>query len=63
MCEVTDGLDLLHNLTLPKGSWIGVLKKSGVRIELVCDEELPQAVEDGIRGGVWLPYQNASWPC
>ena len=58
MYEVTDGLDLLHNLTLPKASWIGALKKSGVRIELVCDEELFQAVEDGIRGGVCLPYQN-----
>ena len=44
MREVT-GLDLLHSLTLPKASWIGALKKSGVRIELVCDEELFQAVD------------------
>ena len=58
MFEVTDGLDLLHNLTLPKASWIGFLKKSGARIELACDEELHEAVEDGIRGGVCLPCQN-----
>ena len=58
MCEVTDGLDLLHDLTLPKASWVGALKKSGVRIEPVCDEELFQAVEDGIRGGVCLPCQK-----
>ena len=37
---------------------MGFLKKSGARIELVCDEELHEAVEDGIRGGVCLPCQN-----
>ena len=58
MYEVTGGLDLLHNLTLPKASWIGALKKSKCRVELVCDEELFQAVEDGIRGGVCVPYQS-----
>ena len=58
MHEVTDMLDLLHNLMLPKASWIGALQASGVRIELVCDKELFQAVEDGIRVGVCLPNQN-----
>ena len=57
MREVT-GLDLLHSLTLPKASWLGFLRKSAVKIELVCDEELHQAVEDGIRGGVCVPYQS-----
>ena len=52
------GIDLLHNLTLPKASWVGMLKSTKVHIELVTDQELYDDIEAGIRGGVGAPYQN-----
>ena len=52
------GIDLLHNLTLPKASWVGMLKNTKVRIELVCEDQLYQDVEASIRGGVCVPYQS-----
>ncbi|MGV2388229.1 MAG UNVERIFIED_CONTAM: DNA polymerase [Microcystis novacekii LVE1205-3] len=52
------GIDLLHNLTLPKASWVGMLKSTKVHIELVTDQELYDDIEAGIRGGVCVPYQS-----
>ena len=52
------GIDLLHNLTLPKASWVGMLKSTKVHIELVTDQELYDDIEAGIRGDVCVPYQS-----
>ena len=32
------GTDLLHNLTLPKASWVGMLRSTKVHIEPVTDQ-------------------------
>ena len=52
------GIDLLHNLTLPKASWVGMLKSTKVHIEIVTDQELYDDIEAGTRGGVCVPYMR-----
>ena len=52
------GIDLLHNLTLPEASWVGMCKSTKVHIELVTAQELYDDIEAGIRGGVCVPYQS-----
>ena len=56
--DTPQGTDLLHKLTLPRASWVGMLKSTKVHIELLTDQELSDDIEAGIRGCVCVPYQS-----
>ena len=48
----TDKLDPAYFLTTPGLSWWGCLKKTGVKLELLTDENMFLMYEEGIRGGI-----------
>ena len=48
----TDKLDPAYFLTTPGLSWEACLKKTGVKLELLTDENMFLTYEEGIRGGI-----------
>ena len=48
----TDKLDPAYFLTTPGLSWWACLKKAGVKLELLADENMLLTYEKGIRGGI-----------
>ena len=48
----TDKLDPAYFLTTPGLSWWACLKKTGVKLELLTDENMFLTYEEGIRGGI-----------
>ena len=47
-----DGLDPAHYFTLPGLGWDSALKRSGVTIDLLPEEEMYKFIESAIRGGM-----------
>ena len=52
VCYKNYGLDPLHYYTAPGLSWDALFKKTGVRLELLTDEEKYMFFEMGKRGGI-----------
>ena len=46
------GLDPAHYYTAPGLSWDAMLKKTGINLELICDEDMYLMIEKGLRGGI-----------
>ena len=46
------GLDPAHYFTLPNFAWDAMLKKTGVKLELLTDYDQYLMIEQGLRGGV-----------
>ena len=45
-------LDPVHFITLPSFALDAMLKKTGVELDLLCDPDMYQFFEDGMRGGI-----------
>ena len=59
-CIKIYGLDPVHFLSAPRLSWQGCLKKTGVKLKLLNDNDMLTMFEKGIRGGMWnAVYRNA----
>jgi hypothetical protein len=63
------GLDLFGSVTLPSASYQAMLKKTGVRMELISDNnggmEMMKLINDNVRGGafcIFQPYARANNP-
>ncbi len=64
------GLDLFKSVTLPSASYQAMLKMTGIRMELLCqdrsgDVELMETLNNNIRGGascIFQPYAAANNP-
>ena len=54
----TDKLDPAYVLTTPGLSWWACLKKAGVKLELLTDENIFLTYEEGIRGGICSKVQS-----
>ena len=52
VCLENYGLDLAHFYTAPGLAWCTCLKKTGIRLELLLDQDMLLMVERGIRGGI-----------
>ena len=52
MCIKVYELDPAHFLTVPELAWQAYLKKTGVELELLTDNDMLLMVEEGIRGGM-----------
>ena len=52
MCIKVYELDPVHFLTVPGLAWQACLKKAGVELELLTDNDMLLMVEEGIRDGV-----------
>ena len=71
MCIKVNELDPAHFLTAPGLAWQACLKKTGVKLELLTDNDMLLMVEEGIRGGmchaIWwamsqkLPVSGFKW--
>ena len=48
----TDKIDPAYFLTTPELSWWACLKKAGVKLELLTDENIFLTYQEGIRGGI-----------
>ena len=48
----TDQLDPAYFLTTPGLSWWSCLRKAGVKLELLTDEDMFLTYENGIKGGM-----------
>ena len=60
-CIEIYGLDPSHFLSAPGLSWQGCLKKTGVKLELLNDNDMLMMFEKGIRGEMWnAVYRNAT---
>ena len=46
-------LDPAHYFTLPNFAWDAMLKKTGVKLELLTDYDQYLMVEQGLRGKLW----------
>ena len=51
-CIEIYGLDPAHFLSAPGSAWQAYLKKTGVKLELLTDIDMPLMVEERIRGGI-----------
>ena len=47
-------LDLAHFLSAPGLAWQASLKKTGVKLELLTDDNMLLMVEESIRGGICI---------
>ena len=45
-------LDPAHYFTLPNFAWDAMLLKTGIRLDLIYDEDIYKMVENGLRGGM-----------
>jgi len=52
LCQEQYGLDPAHYFTCPGLSWDALLKKTGVKLELLTDIDMHLFVERGMRGGI-----------
>ena len=52
ICLGKYGLDPAHYFTSPGSSWDALLKKTGVKRELLTDIDMHLFIERGIRGGI-----------
>ena len=52
VCIESYGLDACHYYTSPGLAWDACLKRTGVRLELLTDQDMHLFVEEGIRGGI-----------
>ena len=52
-CINTYELDPAHFLSAPGLAWQAYLKKTGVKLDLLTDNDMLMMVEKGIRGGMW----------
>ena len=52
VCMTNYGLDPAHYYTAPGLSWDAMLKKTGINLELICDEDMFHMVDKGLRGGI-----------
>ena len=52
LCMEQYGLDPAHYYTSPGLSWDALLKKTGVKLELLTDLEMHLCIERGMRGGI-----------
>ena len=49
-CFETYGLDPAFYFSAPHLSWDAMLKKTGIKLELISDPEMFQMIDSGIRG-------------
>ena len=56
-------LDLAHFLSAPGLAWQASLKKTGVKLELLTDDNMLLMVEESIRGGIciWIIIMKESY--
>ena len=52
LCMEYYGLDCSHYMSLPGFSWDAMLKKTGVKLELITDVDMYTFIEENLRGGV-----------
>ena len=52
LCMEYYGLDCSHYMSLPGFSWDAMLKKTGVKLELITDLDMYTFIEENLRGGV-----------
>lgn len=52
VCLDKYGLDPAHYYSSPGFSWDAPLKKTGVELELLADQDMHLFIERGIRGGI-----------
>jgi len=52
VCLDKYGLDPAHYYSSPGFSWDALLKKTGVELELLADQDMHLFIERGIRGGI-----------
>lgn len=52
LCMEKYGLDPPHYYTAPGLSWDAMLKKTGVKLELLTDMDMHFFIERGMRGGI-----------
>ena len=52
LCLEYYGLDCSHYVSIPAFAWDAMLKKTGVRLELMNDVDMYRFVEDNLRGGL-----------
>ena len=51
-CIKTYELDPAHFISLPGLAWQACLKKTGVELELLTDDDMLLMIEEGVRGGI-----------
>ena len=52
VCDTAFELDPAHYFTTPNFAWDAMLKKTGVKLELLTDIDMHLMVEQGVRGGI-----------
>ena len=60
LCQEQYGLDPAHYYTTPGLSWDSLLKKTGVKLELLTDLEKHLFVDRGMRGGTSMVSRRCS---
>ena len=58
MCLEYYQLDPAHYYTLPNFAWDAMFKKTNVRMDMLCDLDMCQKIESGLRGGAHLQANN-----
>ena len=54
LCMVDDELDPAHYYTLPNYAWDAMMKRTGIKLDLLTDYDMHLMVEQGLRGGISL---------
>ena len=60
ICQANDylGLNPSHYVSAPQLSWDGMLKSTGITLDLIHDHEMWRMIDNGMRGGVCMISQR-----